>query len=199
MAPHRHRRNAPLLGMVAAALRSGCCCSASRSTTRRSSSAISPSPRRSLACFWPPRCRARRRYAVLAVQAFALGLMTRPETMQPARATAMAAAALVGDGVVLLPRGNDGVGIVGAFAVESPSTMRLLVVGATRRPRRSRAGAGYPRVVLGCWVRTPRAVRRCPSCAALRGALLALGYEGRTCSLSTGSAGGMACSSRASR
>jgi hypothetical protein len=50
------------------------------------------------------------------VQAVALlGMMTRAETMQPARATAAAAARLVGDGVVLLPRGNDGVGVVGAF------------------------------------------------------------------------------------
>ena len=56
--------------------------------------------------------------------------MTRPETMQPARATAIAAASLVGDGVVLLPHGNDGVGIVGAFAVEAPPALRLLVVGA---------------------------------------------------------------------
>jgi len=30
---------------------------------------------------------------------------------------------------VLLPHGNDGVGIVGAFAVEAPPTMRLLVIG----------------------------------------------------------------------
>jgi uncharacterized membrane protein len=58
------------------------------------------------------------RCAVLAIQAIALiGLMTRPETMQPARATAAAAASLAHDGVVLLPHGNDGVGILGAFAV----------------------------------------------------------------------------------
>ena len=78
------------------------------------------------------------RHAVLAIQAIALlGLMTRPETMQPARATAIAAASLVGNGVVLLPRGNDGVGIVGAFAVEAPPAMRLLVIGRDDRPRRS--------------------------------------------------------------
>ena len=75
------------------------------------------------------------RHAVLAIQAIALlGLMTRPETMQPARATAIAAASLVGDGVVLLPRGNDGVGIVGAFAVEAPPTLRLLVIGRDVSP-----------------------------------------------------------------
>ncbi len=90
------------------------------------------------------------RCAVLAVQAIALlGLMTRPETMQPARATAMAAAALVGDGVVMLPRGNDGVGIVGAFAVESPPAVRLLVIGPDTTAAEIRAQVSdYPRVVL---------------------------------------------------
>ncbi|MEJ0016579.1 MAG: glycosyltransferase family 39 protein [Acetobacteraceae bacterium] len=66
---------------------------------------------------------------ILAVQAVALwGLMTRPETMQPARAAAAEAAALVQEGVVMLPRGNDGVGIVGAFAGEASSSLRLLVI-----------------------------------------------------------------------
>ena len=90
------------------------------------------------------------RHAVLAIQAIALlGLMTRPETMQPARATAIAAASLVGDGVVLLPHGNDGVGIVGAFAVEAPPALRLLVIGRDASPAQIRARAsGYPRVVL---------------------------------------------------
>jgi Dolichyl-phosphate-mannose-protein mannosyltransferase len=89
------------------------------------------------------------RYAVLAIQAVAvLGLMFRPETMQPARATAMAAARLVGDGVVLLPHGNDGVGIVGAFAIEAPPTLRLLVI-ASASPAEIRARASvYPRAVL---------------------------------------------------
>ena len=105
------------------------------------------------------------RHAVLAVQAIALlGLMTRPETMQPARATAIAAASLVGDGVVLLPHGNDGVGIVGAFAVEAPPALRLLVIGRDASPAQIRARAsGYPRV--GARLARPgrkRAVRRCP-------------------------------------
>ena len=60
------------------------------------------------------------------------GLMTRPETMQPARATAAAASRLAPGGLVLLPRGNDGVGIVGAFAIESPPAQRLLVVDPGR-------------------------------------------------------------------
>ena len=87
---------------------------------------------------------------LLAIQALALiGLMIRPETMQPARATAVAAASLAQDGVVLLPRGNDGVGIVGAFAIEAPPTLRLLVIGreATSEQIRARASR-FPRVVL---------------------------------------------------
>jgi 4-amino-4-deoxy-L-arabinose transferase-like glycosyltransferase len=87
---------------------------------------------------------------VLTIQAMALvGLMTRPETMQPARDTAAAAAALVQDGVVLLPHGNDGVGIVGAFAVEAPSALRLLVVSPDETAAQINARAdGFPRVVL---------------------------------------------------
>jgi hypothetical protein len=90
------------------------------------------------------------RHAVLAIQAIALlGLMTRPETMQPARATAIAATSLVGDGIVLLPYSNDGVGIVGAFAVEASPAMRLLVVRHDASPAEIRAGvSGFPRVVL---------------------------------------------------
>jgi hypothetical protein len=90
------------------------------------------------------------RHAVLAVQAMALvGLATRPETMQPARATAIAAASLAGDGVVLLPYGNDGVGIVGAFAAEAPPALRLLVIGSAISADQIRARATpYPRVVL---------------------------------------------------
>jgi hypothetical protein len=70
--------------------------------------------------------------ALLAVQAAALlGLMTRQETMQPAHATAMAAAALAEGGVVLLPRGNDGVGVVGAFVNEAPDQLRLSIAEPT--------------------------------------------------------------------
>jgi Dolichyl-phosphate-mannose-protein mannosyltransferase len=87
---------------------------------------------------------------VLAIQAMALiGLMVRPETMQPARETAAAAASLAQDGVVLLPHGNDGVGIVGAFAIEAPPALRLLVVGRDEAPEEIRARANhFPRVVL---------------------------------------------------
>jgi hypothetical protein len=77
----------------------------------------------------PPRLRNAMLAVLLTVQAAALGgLIARPETMQPARATAAATARLARDGIVLLPRGNDGVGVVGAFAIESPLSQRLLVV-----------------------------------------------------------------------
>jgi hypothetical protein len=87
---------------------------------------------------------------MLAVQAVSLiGLVTRPETMQPARATATAAAALVGDGVVLVPHGNDGVGIVGAFAIEAPRSMRLLVIDDDQSAAQIRARAAvFPRAVV---------------------------------------------------
>ena len=104
---------------------------------------------------------------VLAIQAASIaGLMTRPETMQPARATAVAAVALVGDGVVLVPRGNDGVGIVGAFAIEAPPRLRLLVLVAICRRRRSaRASVPIRAWCSRCLARTPTAVRRCQRCA----------------------------------
>jgi hypothetical protein len=90
------------------------------------------------------------RHAVVAIQAVALlGLMTRAETMQPARAAAAAADLLAHDGVVLLPHGNDGVGIVGAFAVESSPARHLLVIRRQETPSEIRARASlYPRVVL---------------------------------------------------
>jgi hypothetical protein len=73
--------------------------------------------------------------ALIGVQAASVaGLMLAEPTMQPARRSAQAAARLVPDGVVLLPFGNDGVGIVGAFGIEAPPTQRLLVVRDTDSP-----------------------------------------------------------------
>ena len=70
--------------------------------------------------------------AVLAVQCVAIaGLLLSPRTMQPYRAAATEAAGLVGDGVVLLPRGNDGVGIAGAFGIEAPATLPILLLQAS--------------------------------------------------------------------
>ena len=89
-------------------------------------------------------------YAVLVVQAVSLiGLMTRAETMQPARATAVAASALARNGIVLVPHGNDGVGIVGAFAREATPALRLLVIRADDTPAEILARTGNTaRVVL---------------------------------------------------
>jgi hypothetical protein len=88
--------------------------------------------------------------ALLAVQAAALfGLMTRQETMQPARATAIAAAALAEGGVVLVPRGNDGVGVVGAFVNEAPDQLRLSIAQPTDTQQQIDARvSGADRVVL---------------------------------------------------
>jgi 4-amino-4-deoxy-L-arabinose transferase-like glycosyltransferase len=68
--------------------------------------------------------------ALLAVQAAAItGLLTQPETMQPEQAAARAAFRAVGArGLVLLPRGNDGVGIVGAFLTAAPPDLHILLV-----------------------------------------------------------------------
>jgi hypothetical protein len=56
------------------------------------------------------------------------GLMLSPRTMQPAGAAAAAAASLAADSIVLVPAGNDGVGIVGAFGIEAPPTLSLLLI-----------------------------------------------------------------------
>lgn len=74
------------------------------------------------------------------------GLLLSPRTMQPARATAIAAAHLVGDGIVLIPEGNDGVGIVGAFGIEASPNLPILVLGPAD-PIDERIGQ-YRRVVL---------------------------------------------------
>jgi hypothetical protein len=66
---------------------------------------------------------------ILTVQAVSIaGLMVSPGTMQPARAAATAAANLGSDPIVLVPAGNDGVGIVGAFGIEAPPALLLLLI-----------------------------------------------------------------------
>jgi hypothetical protein len=69
--------------------------------------------------------------AVLTLQAAAIaGLLLRPETMQPMRDAAREAAALADmQTVVLLPQGNDGVGLVGAFIASAPGNLRLMLAG----------------------------------------------------------------------
>lgn len=92
--------------------------------------------------------------ALLAVQAASLtGLLFGRETGQPARETARAAGALAAGGVVLLPFGNDGVGIPGAFGIEAPPGLRLLIVRASDDPGTIRARiAGEKRVVIAAMV-----------------------------------------------
>lgn len=69
--------------------------------------------------------------SLIAIQCLALaGMASRIETMQPARDTAQAAMHLARDAILLLPRGNDGVGIVGAFARELPPATPLLLIEA---------------------------------------------------------------------
>ncbi|MEO8713731.1 MAG: glycosyltransferase family 39 protein [Acetobacteraceae bacterium] len=87
---------------------------------------------------------------VVAVQAMAIaGLILRPETMQPAREAARTAASLAGaDAVVVLPRGNDGVGVVGPFLAELPNRTRVLLVGANEDPSALRARLPPGPVVL---------------------------------------------------
>jgi hypothetical protein len=56
------------------------------------------------------------------------GLLFSPRTMQPARLAAGEAARLAGDSIVLVPAGNDGVGIVGAFGIEAPPSLPILLI-----------------------------------------------------------------------
>ena len=75
---------------------------------------------------------------VLGVQALSIaGLMIAPATMQPEGAAArMAARAAGARGLVLLPRGNDGVGIVGAFLTAAPAGLHILLVRPGEAPAR---------------------------------------------------------------
>ena len=66
---------------------------------------------------------------VLSLQfAYITGLLLSPRTMQPARAAASAATRLAGGATVLLPRGNDGIGIVGTFGIEAPPALPILLI-----------------------------------------------------------------------
>lgn len=74
-----------------------------------------------------------------------IGLVISPRTMQPARAAAVEATRLGGD-VVLLPRGNDGVGIVGAFGIEAPASLPILLIRPTDGV--AKRIAAYHRVIV---------------------------------------------------
>ena len=89
--------------------------------------------------------------ALLCIQAFSLaGMMTRPETMQPQARAARAARALdTGAALVLVPYGNDGVGVLGAFVNEAPDAMRIQSVATGESEAAIRAAAAHAgRVVL---------------------------------------------------
>nr|WP_321984829.1 hypothetical protein [uncultured Lichenicoccus sp.] len=89
--------------------------------------------------------------ALLCVQALSLiGMMTRPETMQPQAQTARAAARLeIPGALVLVPFGNDGVGVLAAFVREAPPSMRLLSVNPGTDPALLRRRVGdASRVIL---------------------------------------------------
>ncbi|HYZ22740.1 MAG TPA: hypothetical protein VE690_11345, partial [Rhodopila sp.] len=87
---------------------------------------------------------------MLLVQAAGVvGLLMAPATMQPARAAARAAAAVADGGGVVLPIGNDGVGIVGAFGIEAPPALPLLLAHPSDTPETLLARIGLVhRVVL---------------------------------------------------
>jgi hypothetical protein len=82
---------------------------------------------------WPLSQRRRTRPLLLLVCliqcASVAGLLFSPRTMQPVRQAAGQVAHHASDTVVLLPRGNDGVGIVGAFGIEAPPSTRILLIG----------------------------------------------------------------------
>lgn len=86
---------------------------------------------------------------LLAVQGSAIiGLALAPATMQPADRTVRAAARLgLADTLVIVPFGNDGVGIPGPFIAAAPPAMRILVA---RRAAPSILGAAsaFPRVAI---------------------------------------------------
>ena len=88
---------------------------------------------------------------VLTLQAASLvGLAHMPQTMQPQAQATREAAALAGpEGLVLIPRGNDGVGVVGAVIQSAPDWLRLLVVPRDASADAVRAQAlRSPKVVL---------------------------------------------------
>jgi hypothetical protein len=81
---------------------------------------------------------------LLVVQGASLaGMMLRPETMQPQAAATREVTALAGpDGLVLVPYGDDGVGIAGAMVTEAPNWLHLYVVPRHATPEQIRAAIG---------------------------------------------------------
>ncbi len=121
---------------------------------------------------WPGR-RTRNRVLLALVLvtelAAIIGLLFSPRTMQPARAAAEAAEAGHVE-VVLLPRGNDGVGIVGGFGIEAPPALPLLLI-RPGDPITARI-APYHRVALAALAQDSDSI------AAIAGARVALARAG---------------------
>ena len=101
--------------------------------------------------------------------------------MQPARRLARQAAAGAGSsGVIVLPRGDDGVGVVGPFLSELPDSARVLLVARTDTPLALRARTPPGKVVLvltdqdrasAAALETMRAAFACQSSPSLRNGL----------------------------
>jgi hypothetical protein len=87
---------------------------------------------------------------VLAVQAAGTaGMALHPATRQAYRdALAVLAPALGPDALLLVPHGNDGVGIVGATLAEAPRHQPILVLRLDTMPALPRQAAPYARLVL---------------------------------------------------
>jgi hypothetical protein len=100
--------------------------------------------------------------------------------MQPARRLARRAAALTGaGGVIVLPRGNDGVGVAGPFLAELPGFARVLLVSEADTALALRARTPRPVVLVltaqdrasAAALDTMRAAFACQSSPALRNGL----------------------------
>ena len=86
----------------------------------------------------------------------------------------MAAAASTEQGVVVLPRGNDGAAVVGSFAIEAPATLRLLIVDRAETSADIRARAApYRRVTLALLGQDPANGRLCRDVGRICRSLLA--------------------------
>ena len=95
--------------------------------------------------------------AMLCIQVVSIaGLMIMPQTMQPQAQAAQAARGLAArrlaagkNTLVLVPYGNDGVGVLGAFVNESPDDLHILAIHPGTPPAAIRsAAASAGRVVL---------------------------------------------------
>lgn len=87
---------------------------------------------------------------LLAVQAGAIaGMALHPATQQPFRAAVEAARPLLGsEALLLVPFGNDGVGVVGSLLQEAPAQQPVLVLRPADAADAPRRAAGFARLVL---------------------------------------------------